>query len=93
MPAAGGHPPRTGGGRRAQAVGANPLGWKIQAELGADGALVVAWTAPRPILEVKMGVGFTIPTIPGSTADGITPKSRNRSNDPQPMGCIPFPIA
>lgn len=97
MPSAGAASPAPEPGSGVQAVGTNSLGWKIEAKLDVDGALVIAWTAPRPILEVKVGVGFY--SAPGSDETKVdrgrsyTTKSRNRSNDPQPMGRITFPAS
>lgn len=96
MPAAGASPAPEADDGTVPAVGANSLGWKIEAALDADGALVIRWHAPRPILEVKVGVGFYSAPSDDTRVDrgrSYTTKTRNRSNDPQPMGCITFPAS
>ena len=71
-------------------------GWTVEAELDSSGTLLVRWTAPRPILEVKVGVGFHVTCIGGDNGVDVdhgtnyTTKIRSRPNDPQPAGNIAF---
>ena len=80
------------------ATGVNGAGWKIEAEILPEGALIVRWTAPRPIMEVKVGVGYHAaaggdPSAQLDRGRQYTTKTRNRSNDPQPAGCMTFPAS
>lgn len=84
----------------AATTGRGQDGWTLEADLDPEsGGLVVRWTAPRPLLEVKLGIGWALEDDDSQAVDHgeqyrtKSKKTTTLKSGPQPAGHMPFPAS
>jgi hypothetical protein len=73
-------------------------GWQISARMTGDFVIEITWSAPRPVLEIKIGLGWSVSEeyIEDAATDrgqSYLTKSKSYKNGPQQSGEMVFPAS